>query len=62
MIDIALVQCLYSVFNHELRRNIMSERLMAWLSVLTTRLIGRNTPWRSRGQLLIETEDFSSGP
>lgn len=40
----------------------MSERLMAWLSVLTTKVSGRNTPWRSRGQLLFETEDFSSDP
>lgn len=40
----------------------MSERLVAWLSVLTTKASGRNTPWRPRGQLLIETEDFSSDP
>lgn len=35
---------------------------MAWLSVLTTKASGRNTPCRSRGQLLVETEDFSSDP
>lgn len=39
----------------------MSERLVAWLGVLTTKMNGRNSPWRSRGQLWVESEDFSFG-